>query len=61
MEVFLFMAKERAIGYIRVSTKEQARDGYSLANQRKEIKDYCRKNKIELVVFMQMRVIQEQI
>lgn len=43
------MARERAIGYIRVSTKEQARDGYSLANQRKEIKDYCRKNKIELV------------
>jgi len=29
------------IGYIRVSTQGQARDGYSLAYQEDEIKAYC--------------------
>ncbi len=29
------------IGYIRVSTQGQARDGYSLAYQEDEIKVYC--------------------
>lgn len=29
------------IGYIRVSTQGQARDGYSLAYQEDEIRAYC--------------------
>ncbi|MDQ0213611.1 DNA invertase Pin-like site-specific DNA recombinase [Oikeobacillus pervagus] len=32
----------KVIGYIRVSTQGQARDGYSLAYQEDEIKAYCR-------------------
>ncbi len=31
----------RAIGYIRVSTEEQAREGVSLENQRARIEAYC--------------------
>lgn len=31
----------KVIGYIRVSTQGQARDGYSLAYQEDEIKTYC--------------------
>lgn len=31
----------KVIGYIRVSTQGQARDGYSLAYQEDEIKAYC--------------------
>lgn len=29
------------IGYVRVSTAGQARDGYSLSYQREEIEAYC--------------------
>ena len=43
------MGKEKAIIYKRVSTNEQAIDGYSLANQEKELRDYCDKNEIEVV------------
>lgn len=39
----------RAVGYIRVSTQGQVRDGYSLSNQRDEIMRYCTENEIELV------------
>lgn len=38
-----------AVGYIRVSTQGQVRDGYSLAYQRDEIIGYCTENGIELV------------
>lgn len=31
----------KAVGYIRVSTTDQARDGWSLAGQRKRIKAFC--------------------
>ncbi len=31
----------KAVGYIRVSTEEQAREGVSLDNQRKRIEAFC--------------------
>jgi DNA invertase Pin-like site-specific DNA recombinase len=39
----------KAIGYIRVSTDEQAREGISLENQRVKIETYCCLNDLELV------------
>lgn len=39
----------RAIGYIRVSTDEQAREGISLDSQKAKITAYCELNDIELV------------
>ena len=39
----------KAVGYIRVSTQGQVRDGYSLSYQRDEIMQYCAVNEIELV------------
>lgn len=38
----------KAIGYIRVSTDEQAREGISLENQRAKIQAYCRLHDFEL-------------
>jgi len=38
-----------AVGYIRVSTKEQAEEGYSLLVQERAIEEYCKKNGFELV------------
>jgi site-specific DNA recombinase len=43
------MVKEKAILYKRVSTNEQALEGYSLANQEKEMRDECEKHNIEVV------------
>ncbi|HOC91566.1 MAG TPA: recombinase family protein [bacterium] len=40
---------KKTIGYIRVSTEEQAREGISLDNQRSKIDLYCRINDFELV------------
>jgi site-specific DNA recombinase len=39
----------KAIGYIRVSTDEQAREGVSLENQREKIAAYCSLNDMTLV------------
>lgn len=39
----------KAVGYIRVSTQGQVRDGCSLAYQRDEIMRYCAENQIELI------------
>lgn len=39
----------KAIGYIRVSTEEQANSGLSLSGQAEKIKAYCSLNDIELV------------
>lgn len=41
--------KKIAIGYIRVSTQEQATSGYSLDNQQRVINEECKKNGWELV------------
>jgi DNA invertase Pin-like site-specific DNA recombinase len=38
----------KAIGYVRVSTEEQAREGVSLENQRAKIEAYCSLNDLEL-------------
>jgi len=39
----------KAIGYVRVSTEEQAREGISLENQKMKIQTYCKLHGIELV------------
>jgi site-specific DNA recombinase len=39
----------KAVGYIRVSTDEQAREGVSLENQREKIAAYCSLNDMALV------------
>jgi site-specific DNA recombinase len=38
-----------AVGYVRVSTEEQAREGVSLENQESKIKAYCELNGFELL------------
>jgi DNA invertase Pin-like site-specific DNA recombinase len=40
---------QKAVGYIRVSTYGQMKEGYSLTYQREEIESYCKGNSIELV------------
>jgi DNA invertase Pin-like site-specific DNA recombinase len=40
---------DRAFGYVRVSTAGQAKEGYSLEEQRDEIRAYCEKAGLELV------------
>lgn len=40
---------KKVYGYIRVSTQNQVREGYSLSYQREEIKRYCNANNLELV------------
>lgn len=41
--------RPKAIGYTRVSTDEQAREGVSLENQQEKIKTYCSLNDMTLV------------
>lgn len=43
----------KAIGYVRVSTEEQAREGMSLENQRAKITGYCELNELELVEILE--------
>ncbi|MHA3067258.1 recombinase family protein [Lacticaseibacillus saniviri] len=40
--------KRIAVGYCRVSTREQSEQGYSIAAQQEAIKQYCDKNGLEL-------------
>lgn len=42
------MPKMKTIGYIRVSTEEQAKEGISLDNQRAKIEAYCQLHGLEL-------------
>lgn len=39
----------KAIGYVRVSSEEQAREGVSLAAQRAQVRDFCKGRRWELV------------
>lgn len=39
----------KVIGYTRVSTREQAKDGWTLAQQRKDIQRYCEQRGWELI------------
>ncbi|SDC49800.1 Site-specific DNA recombinase [Bacillus wiedmannii] len=43
------MMGKKVVGYIRVSTEGQVRDGYSLAYQVEEIERYCNENNLELL------------
>ena len=42
---------KKAVAYIRVSTKEQEREGFSLEGQRRVLTDYAAVNGIEVVQF----------
>lgn len=42
-------AQMKAMGYVRVSTDEQAREGISLDNQKAKIESYCTLHDLELV------------
>ena len=41
MRVVKMARKIKAVGYVRVSTEEQAREGLSLDAQEEKIKAYC--------------------
>jgi DNA invertase Pin-like site-specific DNA recombinase len=41
--------REKVVGYVRVSTSGQVKDGYSLAYQVEEIEKYCQQNELELL------------
>ncbi len=41
--------KAKVFGYVRVSTENQAREGYSIAFQQDEIRRYCEQNNLELL------------
>ncbi|MGP3610350.1 recombinase family protein [Anoxybacteroides rupiense] len=41
--------KERVVGYVRVSTQGQVKDGYSLAYQADEIERYCAQHNLDLI------------
>ena len=41
--------KENVFGYLRVSTEGQAKQGYSLSEQRAEIERYCKENQFNIV------------
>jgi site-specific DNA recombinase len=43
----------KAIGYIRVSTDEQAKEGVSLENQEQKIRDYCKFKDFEILEIVQ--------
>ncbi|SCN31951.1 Resolvase [Bacillus cytotoxicus] len=40
---------EKVVGYVRVSTEGQVREGYSLTYQVEEIERYCIENKLQLL------------
>lgn len=46
---------KKVIGYIRVSTQEQASNGFGLDAQKQRVIDYARKNKLGNVVFYEER------
>ncbi|HNN94414.1 MAG TPA: recombinase family protein [Pseudomonadota bacterium] len=43
------MPPKTAIGYVRVSTQEQAKNGVSLDAQRDRLRAYCKLNAIKLI------------
>jgi DNA invertase Pin-like site-specific DNA recombinase len=48
-EIKEVVTMKKAVGYVRVSTDEQAREGISLENQRAKIEAYCGLNDLELI------------
>ena len=47
------MSNRAVAGYIRVSTEEQAKEGVSLAAQKRKIKAYCDLNDLHLLTIIQ--------
>jgi DNA invertase Pin-like site-specific DNA recombinase len=43
------MTARKVIGYVRVSTTEQATEGFGLDVQRKAVRDYCKTNSLRLL------------
>ena len=43
----------KAVGYVRVSSEDQAKEGVSLDNQRAKIRAYCDLKDLELVDIME--------
>lgn len=41
--------KDQVVGYVRVSTRGQVKDGYSLSYQSEEIQRYCDRHNLELL------------
>jgi len=41
--------RQKAVGYVRVSTREQSLHGFSLKSQEDNIKDYCLRNNMNLL------------
>ncbi|MGI2733734.1 recombinase family protein, partial [Bacillus cytotoxicus] len=41
--------EEKVVGYVRVSTEGQVRDGYSWVYQVEEIQRYCNENELQLL------------
>jgi DNA invertase Pin-like site-specific DNA recombinase len=41
--------REKVVGYVRVSTYGQVKDGYSLSYQAEEIERYCQQNELDLL------------
>ena len=40
---------KKVIGYTRVSTDKQAKDGYSMKSQKIQVEDYCKRNDLVLI------------
>lgn len=55
------MAKKiNVVGYVRVSTEEQAKEGFSLDNQRQDIEKLCKYQGWNLIEVLMMREYQVQ-
>ena len=48
--------KINAAVYIRVSTEDQAREGYSLDEQERRIKEYCKYKKLIFIKYLEKKV-----
>ena len=49
--------KVRAGLYMRVSTEDQAREGFSLPEQKERLEAYCKLNNFEIVDYTKMLVL----
>lgn len=46
-------SRKRAVGYVRVSTDEQAREGVSLETQRQKVEEYARLHDLDLMIIIE--------
>lgn len=47
------LSQPRVLGYTRVSTEEQAKEGFSLAFQQRKIKEFCQLRELKLVKILE--------